>query len=167
MPEIIAKGEKASINFLAWTLQETLDVLRPVQEQCEASPGPAPLLGVEQRGRAEAQRKFFLLQNEPSVCISLGEEGHNLKDVSAKGSTGIGEAQQHKQGVLLTLSSSTVIGPAGQALPSSQSLCAVMELACQSHFSKKHLDGFGHNSTECQCCECKCHSELPLKCNWG
>ncbi|XP_030131728.4 uncharacterized protein [Taeniopygia guttata] len=42
LPDIIAKGEKASINFLAWTLQETLDLLRPVQEQfCKQLP-PCP-----------------------------------------------------------------------------------------------------------------------------
>ncbi|XP_059332701.1 uncharacterized protein LOC132075944 [Ammospiza nelsoni] len=42
MPEIIAKGEKASVNFLAWTLQGTLDLLRPVQEQfCKQLP-PCP-----------------------------------------------------------------------------------------------------------------------------
>lgn len=37
---MIAKGEKASINFLVWTLQETLELLRPVQEKCEAPPEP-------------------------------------------------------------------------------------------------------------------------------
>lgn len=37
---MIAKGEKASINSLVWMLQETLDLLRPVQEQCEAPPEP-------------------------------------------------------------------------------------------------------------------------------
>ncbi|XP_041260894.1 uncharacterized protein LOC121336112 [Onychostruthus taczanowskii] len=42
LPEIIAEGEKTSINFLAWTLQETLDLLRPVQEQfCKQLP-PCP-----------------------------------------------------------------------------------------------------------------------------
>ncbi|KAM6265348.1 uncharacterized protein M6G45_006152 isoform 2-T2 [Spheniscus humboldti] len=41
--EMIAKGEKASINFLVWTLQETLDLLRPVQEKfCKQLP-PCPL----------------------------------------------------------------------------------------------------------------------------
>lgn len=37
---MIAKGEKASINSLVWMLQETLDLLRPAQEQCEAPPEP-------------------------------------------------------------------------------------------------------------------------------
>ncbi|XP_053805633.1 uncharacterized protein LOC128791777 [Vidua chalybeata] len=42
LPDIIAEGEKASINFLAWTLQETLDLLRPVQEKfCKQLP-PCP-----------------------------------------------------------------------------------------------------------------------------
>ncbi|XP_074687729.1 uncharacterized protein LOC141926205 [Strix aluco] len=41
--EMIAKGEKTSINLLAWTLQETLDLLRPVQEKfCKQLP-PCPL----------------------------------------------------------------------------------------------------------------------------
>ncbi|KAM4896993.1 S-adenosylmethionine synthase [Sylvia borin] len=40
LPEMIAKGEKASINSLVWKLQETLDMLRPAQEQCEAPPEP-------------------------------------------------------------------------------------------------------------------------------
>uniref|UniRef100_A0A8C5TII1 Sushi domain-containing protein n=1 Tax=Malurus cyaneus samueli TaxID=2593467 RepID=A0A8C5TII1_9PASS len=39
LPEMIAEGEKASINSLVWTLQETLDLLRPVQEQfCKQPP---------------------------------------------------------------------------------------------------------------------------------
>ncbi|KAK4821129.1 hypothetical protein QYF61_013515 [Mycteria americana] len=38
--EMIAKGEKASINSLTWTLQEMLDLLHPVQEKCEAPPEP-------------------------------------------------------------------------------------------------------------------------------
>ncbi|XP_063262048.1 uncharacterized protein LOC134554888 [Prinia subflava] len=33
LPGMIANGEKASINSLVWTLKETLDLLRPVQEQ--------------------------------------------------------------------------------------------------------------------------------------
>ncbi|XP_032850048.2 uncharacterized protein LOC116961886 [Tyto alba] len=41
--EMIAKGEKASINFLAWTLQDILDLLRPAQEKfCKQLP-PCPL----------------------------------------------------------------------------------------------------------------------------
>ncbi|XP_074011284.1 uncharacterized protein [Numenius arquata] len=41
--EMIAKGEKASINFLVWTLQEALDRLRPAQEKfCKQLP-PCPL----------------------------------------------------------------------------------------------------------------------------
>ncbi|XP_061857526.1 uncharacterized protein LOC133625963 [Colius striatus] len=43
LPEMIAKGEKASINFVVWTLQETLDILRPAQEKfCRQLP-PCPL----------------------------------------------------------------------------------------------------------------------------
>ncbi|XP_064286357.1 uncharacterized protein LOC135306410 [Passer domesticus] len=46
LPEMIAKGEKASINSLAWTLQETLDLLRPAQEkfcrQLPPCPRPVP-----------------------------------------------------------------------------------------------------------------------------
>ncbi|XP_039927393.1 uncharacterized protein LOC120755872 [Hirundo rustica] len=39
LPEMVAKGEKASINSLVWTLQETLDLLRPAQEQfCKQLP---------------------------------------------------------------------------------------------------------------------------------
>ncbi|KAM7103160.1 uncharacterized protein J5F26_007823 [Ciconia maguari] len=41
--EMIAKGEKASINSLTWTLQEMLDLLHPVQEKfCKQLP-PCPL----------------------------------------------------------------------------------------------------------------------------
>ncbi|KAM6067746.1 uncharacterized protein VSU04_006887 [Chlamydotis macqueenii] len=41
--EMIDKNEKASINLLAWTLQETFDLLRPVQEKfCKQLP-PCPL----------------------------------------------------------------------------------------------------------------------------
>ncbi|KAM6390753.1 uncharacterized protein J5M81_007370 [Pluvialis apricaria] len=41
--EMIAKGEKASINSLVWTLQEALDLLRPAQEKfCKQLP-PCPL----------------------------------------------------------------------------------------------------------------------------
>ncbi|XP_027505420.1 uncharacterized protein LOC113950171 [Corapipo altera] len=45
LPEMIAKGEKVSINSLVWTLQETLDLLRPVQEKfCKQLPScPLPL----------------------------------------------------------------------------------------------------------------------------
>ncbi|KAM7048101.1 uncharacterized protein M8220_005755 [Acridotheres tristis] len=45
LPDMVAKGEKASINFLAWTLQETLDLLRPAQEQfCkQLAPCPRPV----------------------------------------------------------------------------------------------------------------------------
>ncbi|XP_056350864.1 uncharacterized protein LOC130254852 [Oenanthe melanoleuca] len=45
LPDMIAKGEKASINFLAWTLQEALDLLRPAQEQfCkQLTPCPRPV----------------------------------------------------------------------------------------------------------------------------
>ncbi|XP_017662557.1 PREDICTED: uncharacterized protein LOC108493527 [Lepidothrix coronata] len=43
LPEMIAKGKKTSINSLVWTLQETLDLLRPVQEKfCKQLP-PCPL----------------------------------------------------------------------------------------------------------------------------
>lgn len=42
LPDMIAKGEKASINSLVWRLQETLDLLRPAQEQREAPPEPTP-----------------------------------------------------------------------------------------------------------------------------
>lgn len=42
LPEIIAKGEKASINSLVWRLQEALDLLRPVQEQFCKQPPPCP-----------------------------------------------------------------------------------------------------------------------------
>ncbi|XP_010399189.1 uncharacterized protein LOC104690215 [Corvus cornix cornix] len=39
LPEMIAKGEKASINSLVWILQEALDLLRPVQGQfCKQLP---------------------------------------------------------------------------------------------------------------------------------
>ncbi|PKK28391.1 putative LOC102098019 [Columba livia] len=43
--EMIAKGEKAPINSLVWRLQETLDLLRPVQEKfCkQLPPCPRPL----------------------------------------------------------------------------------------------------------------------------
>ncbi|XP_075614790.1 uncharacterized protein LOC142602633 [Balearica regulorum gibbericeps] len=41
--EMIAQGEKAAINSLVWRLQETLDLLRPVQEKfCKQLP-PCPL----------------------------------------------------------------------------------------------------------------------------
>ncbi|KAM6266038.1 uncharacterized protein LJ264_005596 [Porphyrio hochstetteri] len=41
--EMIAKGGKASINSLVWTLQEMLDLLRPAQEKfCKQLP-PCPL----------------------------------------------------------------------------------------------------------------------------
>ncbi|XP_051476011.1 uncharacterized protein LOC127384939 [Apus apus] len=42
---MIAKGERASINLLTWTLQEMLDLLRPVQEKfCKQLPlCPLPL----------------------------------------------------------------------------------------------------------------------------
>ncbi|XP_030341831.1 uncharacterized protein LOC115607975 [Strigops habroptila] len=41
--EMIPEGKKSSINFLVWTLQETLDLLRPAQEKfCKQLP-PCPL----------------------------------------------------------------------------------------------------------------------------
>ncbi|XP_074965620.1 uncharacterized protein LOC142064477 [Phalacrocorax aristotelis] len=41
--DMVTKGEKASINFLVWTLQEVLDSLRPAQQQfCKQLP-PCPL----------------------------------------------------------------------------------------------------------------------------
>ncbi|XP_027651335.2 uncharacterized protein LOC130155370 [Falco biarmicus] len=43
--EMIAKGEKASVNYLVWTLQEILDLVRPVQQKfCKQLPlCPLPL----------------------------------------------------------------------------------------------------------------------------
>lgn len=146
---MIAKGEKASINFLAWTLHETLNLLRPAQEQCEAPPEPAlPSLGVEQSG--EPQREFFLLQNEPSPCISLGDECHNIKDSNREHRDWGGTAAQTE----------------GPAVPAAQgpweqqhshrasSACSALQpqplcsLACQACFPKTYLDSLGHNNTE-------------------
>lgn len=65
---MIAKGEKASINFLAWTLHEVLDLLRPAQEKCEALPKRCSALlgGGEQSSSGEALRHFSL----PTVRVS-------------------------------------------------------------------------------------------------
>ncbi|XP_054060798.1 uncharacterized protein LOC128910888 [Rissa tridactyla] len=56
--EMMTKGEKASINFLAWRLQEALDLLRPVQEKyCKQLP-PCPLPPAPRNGGL--------------VCVTIG-----------------------------------------------------------------------------------------------
>lgn len=109
---MIAKGEKASINFLAWTLQEALDVLRPAQEKCEAPPEPMLLFaGCWTKWQWRSTKKIF----SPVVRVSrasafLGGVGtkYKIKDISATSQkaregclttalAGVWEAWQHRR----------------------------------------------------------------------
>ncbi|XP_069652281.1 uncharacterized protein [Haliaeetus albicilla] len=57
--DMIGKSEKASINLLVWTLQGTLDLLRPVQEKfCKQLP-PCPLPRAPRNGGL--------------VCVTIGD----------------------------------------------------------------------------------------------
>lgn len=83
---MIGKSEKASINLLVWTLQGTLDLLRPVQEKCEALPELMLLFaGCWTKWQRRSTKKiFFYLQSEWANCLRFLRGGKNkIKDLSA------------------------------------------------------------------------------------
>lgn len=97
----------------------------------------------------EAQREFFLLQNEPSACISFGEEWHNMKDSNREHWDWGGTAAQTEGPAVPAAQgpgSSTATGPAVPALPSSHSLSALWHAR---HTFPRHIWRlWAHNNTE-------------------
>lgn len=50
------QGGRDSLNHLIWVLQESLDVLRPIQDKCEA---PVPLCWALNEAAVEKPQDYF------------------------------------------------------------------------------------------------------------